>query len=158
MKSVFEQGQVIFLELSRFKEIKLSGEHNWTNLKLWNKPRVWHSRPCLRHWFPGTAALQAPRICLQSSLSSAHSGLQLSVFFVPLASVTVLWFTISCSFLKSQVRYHLCLEAFFWIPPSKAELITQLSEMPYLVEEATLIKYSYIYLVFLWFCTLLIKY
>lgn len=120
MKSVFEQGQVIFLELSRFKEIKLSGEHNWTNLKLWNKPRVWHSRPCLRHWFPGTAALQAPRICLQSSLSSAHSGLQLSVFFVPLASVTVLWFTISCSFLKSQVRYHLCLEAFFWTPPFKS--------------------------------------
>jgi len=151
---------VIFLELSRFKEIKLSGEHNWTNLKLWNKPRAWHSRP----WDTGFLELllymllsfvSSPSWALPTQ-ESCHARLQLSVFFVPLASVTVLWFTISCSYLKSQVRYHLCLEAFFG-PPSKAELITQLSEMPYLVEEATIIKYSYIYLVFLWFCTLLIN-
>ena len=62
MKSALEQGQVIFLELSRFKEIKLAEQHNWTYLKLWNKS-VGLPCPDLRYCFPGLAALQPPLIC-----------------------------------------------------------------------------------------------
>lgn len=96
------------------------------------------------------------RFCALHTQESCHAHLQLSAFVVPVASVTFLQFTISYSFLKSQVKYHLCLEAF--LGPPKAKFITQSFEMLYLVEVTTVIKFWYIYFVFLQFCTLLINF
>lgn len=142
MKSVFEQGQVIFLELSRFKEINLSEEHNWTNLKLWKKLRAWHSSPRLRHCFPGVAAFQAPHLSpVRSELSplrkpAMHACSSVSFLSLwPLSLSPGSLFPIHSINLRSDI-----LSAWkrFLVPPPKAELITQSFEMPYLVEEATL--------------------
>lgn len=58
MKSACEQGQLMFSESSRFKEIELLENHNWTQLTWWNKS-VGLSCPLLRDWFTTLTAFSA---------------------------------------------------------------------------------------------------